>query len=104
MEEYIKVAKLDDIPRVSGKKINVNGKGVALFKHNNSIFAIRNSCPHQGADLADGHISESKVVCPLHRWQFDIETGEFTGNESIRIPTYKTKVEDNDVYILLHDE
>ena len=104
MSRYIKIAGVDDVPRVSGKKIKVNGKSIALFKHKNNIYAIRNSCPHQGADLADGYISESKVVCPLHRWSFDLKTGAFVGNENIRIPTYEVKVENNDVYILLEDE
>jgi len=101
LAEYIKVAKYDDIPGVSGKKVKVNGKYIALFKHKNQIFAIRNSCPHQGADIADGHVIEGKAICPLHNWAFDLETGAFTGNENIRIPTYKTKIENNDVYILL---
>ena len=104
MSEYKKVAKYDEIPGVSGKKVKINGKSIALFKHNKKIFAIRNSCPHQGADLADGHISESKVICPLHRWSFDLASGAFSGNENIRIPTYKVKVENNDVYILVENE
>lgn len=104
MAKFIKIAEVDDVPRVSGKKIRVNGKSIALFKHKNNIYAIRNSCPHQGADLADGHISESKVVCPLHRWKFNFEDGAFTGNENIRIPTYQTKVKNNDVYILWDEE
>jgi len=101
LAEYIKVAKYDDIPGVSGKKIKVNGKYIALFKYKNKIYAIRNSCPHQGADIAEGHVKEGKAICPLHNWAFDLETGAFSGNENIRIPAYKTKIEDNDVYILL---
>ena len=104
MAEFIKIAVLDDIPRASGKKIKVNGKYIALFNYKNKIYAIRNSCPHQGADLADAHISDSKVVCPLHRWSFDLKTGAFSGNENIQIPTFEVKVENNDVYIFWDDE
>ena len=103
MAEYIKVAKYDDIPGVSGKKIKVSGKYIALFKYKNQVFAIRNSCPHQGADLADGHVNQGKAVCPLHSWAFDLESGAFSGNENIRIPTYKTKVENDEVYILMEE-
>jgi NAD(P)H-dependent nitrite reductase small subunit len=100
LSRFIKVAKLNTIPNVKGKKVKVKGRYIALFKYKNKIYAINNSCPHQGADLSDGHIKESNVVCPLHNWQFDLKTGAFSGNENIRIPTYKTKVEDNDVFIL----
>jgi nitrite reductase (NADH) small subunit len=104
LAEFIKIAVVDDIPRASGKKIKINGKYIALFKYGNKIYAIRNSCPHQGADLAEGHISDSKVVCPLHRWSFDLKTGAFSGNENIRVPTYEVKVEKDEVYILWDSE
>ncbi len=103
-DKYRKVISIDSIPRKTGKKIKIENKSIALFKYKNNVYVIRNSCPHQGADLADGHVKDGKVVCPLHRWMFDLETGAFTGNEKIRIPTYKSKVEDNEVYILLDDE
>ena len=101
MAEYIKVAKYDDIPGVSGKKVKVNGKYIALFKYKKQIYAIQNNCPHQGADLTEGRVKDGKAVCSLHSWAFDLETGAFSGNENIRIPTYETKVENNEVYILL---
>ncbi len=97
---YIKVAKVDEIPGVSGKNISVNGESIALFKYRNTIYAIRNSCPHQGANLSGGHVKNGKAVCPLHSWMFDLKTGAFTGNENITLPTYKTKVEGNDIYVL----
>lgn len=101
MSKFIKVARFDDIPRASGKKIKINGQYIALFKIKNNIYAIRNSCPHQGADLADGHVKDLHAVCPLHQWSFNLKTGAFSGNENIKIPTYKTKVKNNEVYILL---
>ena len=104
MAEYIKVAKIHEIPGISGKKISINGKKIALFKNKDSVFAIRNSCPHQGAELSEGHISDSNVVCPLHGWQFDLKTGTFSGNENIRIPTYKVKVEKDEVFIFMETE
>ena len=104
MAEYIKVAKIHEIPGISGKRLNINGKKIALFKKKNSVYAIRNSCPHQGAELSEGHIIDSNVVCPLHGWQFNLKTGSFSGNENIRIPTYRVKVENDDVYILMNNE
>jgi nitrite reductase/ring-hydroxylating ferredoxin subunit len=100
---YKKVAKYDGIRGASGKKIVVNGIAIALFKLNKQIFAIQNNCPHQGADLADGHVQGGKAVCPLHRWMFDLKTGAFSGNDNIRIPTYQTKVQGNDVYLLIDE-
>jgi UDP-MurNAc hydroxylase len=39
-------------------------------------FTIQRFCPHQGADLAEGWVEEGRyVVCPRHRWQFDLQNG-----------------------------
>lgn len=101
MFSFTKIAEYDQIPEGKAKKISVNGKTIALFKYNKNIYAIQNSCPHQGADLADGYVQDGQAVCPLHRWMFNLQSGAFSGNESIRIPTFKTKVEGNKVYILI---
>ena len=100
-KKFFKITNINSIPETKGKKISIGKKSIALFKYGGKIFAIQNSCPHQGADLADGFVKDGKVVCPLHNWAFDLETGAFSGNENIRIPTYKTKVENNEVYILI---
>ncbi|NVJ05166.1 MBL fold metallo-hydrolase [Myxococcus sp. AM001] len=39
-------------------------------------FSIQRFCPHQGADLSEGWVEEGRyLVCPRHRWQFDLEAG-----------------------------
>src|SRR5688572_14178408 len=32
-------------------------------------------CPHQGADLAMGHVTDGRIVCPWHNLPFDTATG-----------------------------
>ncbi|MFC2088669.1 Rieske (2Fe-2S) protein, partial [Calditrichota bacterium] len=75
------MATVDLVPLNKGKKIIIGEKSIALFKHGHKIYAIQNNCPHQGADLADGHIKNDRVVCPLHGWAYNLETGVFIGNE-----------------------
>ncbi len=39
-------------------------------------YTIARYCPHQGADLAQGWVeSGSYLVCPRHRWRFNLEDG-----------------------------
>ncbi|MFP2908681.1 Rieske 2Fe-2S domain-containing protein [Pyxidicoccus sp. 3LFB2] len=46
--------------------VNVGGKR----------FSIQRFCPHQGADMSEGWVEEGRyLVCPRHRWQFDMENG-----------------------------
>jgi UDP-MurNAc hydroxylase len=36
-------------------------------------WSIQRFCPHQGADLSAAWVQGSCVVCPRHRWRFDLE-------------------------------
>ncbi len=50
-------------------------------------FSVHRYCPHQGADLSAAWIEKGRyLVCPRHRWQFDLENeGKCTFNDcSIR--------------------
>jgi UDP-MurNAc hydroxylase len=45
-------------------------------------YSIRRYCPHQGGDLSQGWMEQGRfLVCPRHRWQFDIlQSGRCTTN------------------------
>ncbi|KAI0263567.1 hypothetical protein BC834DRAFT_886329 [Gloeopeniophorella convolvens] len=64
-------------------------------EHNiNQLYAMESACPHLGADLSHADIEEydgsTVVVCPWHRYDFDIETGDsMTG---LKACIYKVEV------------
>jgi UDP-MurNAc hydroxylase len=45
-------------------------------------YSVRRYCPHQGGDLAQGWMEQGRfLVCPRHRWQFDLlRSGRCTTN------------------------
>ena len=55
------VAKLGDIPHCGSKLIMVDDQPIALFNIGGKILAWDNRCPHRGASLADGNISEDVI-------------------------------------------
>jgi len=46
-------------------------------------------CPHQGADLAMGHVTDGRIVCPWHNLPFDPATGQ-SPCQSLRPLSVKT--------------
>ena len=40
-----------------------------------AVRAVLSSCPHGNGRLGDGTIQGDEIVCPLHRWRFDLTTG-----------------------------
>ena len=44
---------------------------VAFADENGEIGVLDGYCPHMGADLSQGELSEGRVVCAFHHWAFD---------------------------------
>ena len=100
---FIAVAQLDDMEDDIGTLVEIDGVKLALFKfEDDTVSAIANTCPHQGAPLSEGWFDQDDgcVTCPLHAWDFDVRTGQRTnGPESV--PSYETRVVDGVVEIAL---
>lgn len=99
MAEFTKVARVAEIEAGEGTTVSLNDKEVALFNVGGNIFALDNTCPHQGGPLGDGFLDDKIVTCPLHGWQFDVTTGCNSLNPAVQVNCYQVKVENGDVLI-----
>lgn len=70
------VTTLGDLPPGTGRAFTVAGRRLALFNADGHIFAIDDTCPHQGASLAEGSLEGTTLVCPWHAAEFDITCGK----------------------------
>lgn len=96
------VNSLDAIlPVGSAKEAEVNGKSICLSRTEKGIYAVDNKCPHQNALLSSGYCTEkNEVVCPWHKYSFDLETGRQTQVENgLAIRTYPTKIENENLLV-----
>ncbi|KAJ1304168.1 hypothetical protein OPQ81_008568 [Rhizoctonia solani] len=72
-----------------------------------NLYAMESTCPHLGADLSradveldpDPEIEEmtAAVVCPWHRYDFDLRTGE--SSTGLKACAYPVELRDRDVWI-----
>ena len=99
MGEFVKVARKSEVPTDSGKLVQINGQDIALFKVNDKIYAIYNTCPHQGGPLAEGGLDGKMVTCPWHGWEFDVTSGKCSFNDTIRQPTFQVKEDGDDIFL-----
>ena len=65
-----------DIPPREGRALILGGREIAIFNLGTRFLAIDNRCPHKGGPLSDGIVSANTVVCPLHAWKINLETGD----------------------------
>ena len=73
---------------------------IAIFKINGEIHAWDNRCPHRGASLSDGYISENTIQCKYHLWEFDIVKKCSVDNSKVKVKTFKIKIIDDSIYII----
>jgi nitrite reductase (NADH) small subunit len=73
---FIAVCDLDELPVGLGRAFRVGEHSIALFRtRTGKVFAVANQCPHRGGPLADGMLAGEQVVCPLHAFRFDPQSG-----------------------------
>lgn len=101
MSNFVKVAKLTDVPAGGSKLVEVNRTRIALFNLDGEIYAIEDVCTHDGGPLVEGKIVNGhQVQCPRHGARFDIRTGaalSFPAFEPTK--TYAVQVRDGEIWI-----
>jgi nitrite reductase [NAD(P)H] small subunit len=78
-EIFAMVCKSVDVYEGKGKQIKFPedlDMQIALFRMKGIVYALENICPHRHADkIFDGIIKDMTVMCPLHGWTYEIDTG-----------------------------
>ena len=102
MEDYKKIANLNDLNDGEVKKIEFDDKAIALFKVDGNYFATDDTCTHEKASISKGEIEGDIVTCPHHGARFDIKTGQALSLPAMfPLKTYQIKVDGNDIKIML---
>lgn len=80
--------------------LHVGKKKICIAHTKEGLFAISDKCPHNGASLSNGHCTEeNRIVCPVHRYQFDLKTGRAKSGGGDAAETYPIEVRDDGVFI-----
>jgi nitrite reductase (NADH) small subunit len=101
--KWVRVTQCENIPLREGRSLTIDTCEIAIFNLGDRFFAIDSACPHKGGPLSEGIVSGTTVVCPLHAWKVDLNTGCVVGQASsiACVKTYPTRVRDGVVYVEL---
>lgn len=105
------ICPVQELPAGERKIVEIGKRSIGVFNVKGSLYAIKNTCPHQGAELCRGTVGgtmlptenpgeynyaldEQILRCPWHFWEFDITTGEMIFvPEPYRVKTYEVAIE-----------
>ena len=80
--------------------LEVDGKKITLAKFKEDYFAFAQKCPHASGRMAQGYINPlGQVVCPLHRYAFDMKNGRNTTGEGYFLKTYPVELRPHGLFI-----
>ena len=95
------------IPPREGRSVLIEDREIAIFNLGDSFLATDSRCPHKGGPLCDGIVTGRSVVCPLHAWKINLESGaiERPGTaDHFAVQTYPVRIDDGIVTVCLTTE
>ena len=99
--DQIDLGSIDFIPLGEGRAYTLGGKTIAVFRQRDGrLFATDNACPHKAGPLADGLVGSGRVICPLHMWKIDLETGRCLGEDGA-VLTYPVRAVNGRILVTL---
>ena len=102
MAAYIKVATTSELAPGQSKRVEAQGKRIALFNLGGSVYAIDDTCTHRGGPLSEGQVEGSVVTCPWHGAKFNIATGVVLGPPArAGVASFRTRVSGSDIEVEL---
>lgn len=100
MDNWYKVATLEEIPLLGSRVVKTGQGDIALFRTAESeVFALHDKCPHKGGPLSQGIVFGKKVACPLHGWNISLEDGNAVAPDLGCARTIASKIEGGDVLL-----
>ncbi|MFA5960506.1 MAG: Rieske (2Fe-2S) protein [Tatlockia sp.] len=109
--------ELQDLQQKIRETAVIDGHKILFIWHEDKVHAVQSQCPHFKLPLAKGKITENcSLVCPFHKSEFDLETGEVKCwspwppavgkllakfSKPKRLKIYPTKLEDGMIFVNL---
>jgi len=99
MASFVEVARAEQLPPGSGIVVRADGKDIAIFNVDGTIFAIDDSCRHQGLSLGTSKLEGKIVTCRGHGWKYDVTTGSTLASPGFGVAAYPVKIVDGKIMV-----
>ena len=96
------VARLTDLEAGTARRVQVNGRPVALVRCGDDVYAISDICSHANVSLSEGEIlcADREIECWKHGSTFSLVDGEPQSLPATQpVPVYEVEVRDGDVIV-----
>lgn len=81
------------------KKVKAGSKDICVVGYEGKLYAIGASCPHAGAELSGGWCKDGKIVCPFHRYSYDLATGKGSTGQNDYVDVYPVEIREGKIFV-----
>ncbi|WP_129715668.1 Rieske (2Fe-2S) protein [Pedobacter sp. SYP-B3415] len=97
---WVRIMSKQEIPEGDFVRcLKADGKKVCLIRHGQELVATQATCPHAGGHFSGGWCKNGMLVCPIHRYEYDLRTGRGAAGQGDYIDLYPVALKDDGVYI-----
>jgi len=81
------------------QQILINGKKLCMVREQGQLYVVQNTCPHAGGILSGGWCKNGYLICPIHRYAYNLTTGRGAEGQGDYIDTYPVESRPDGIYI-----
>lgn len=94
-----RLASISEVPENTPYAVSAAGVDIVLIRRGGDVSALYGRCAHRGALMADGRVDGDVVVCGVHGWRYEIETGVSPVNPAVSLRAFPAWVSDGSVFV-----
>ncbi len=98
-QRWHKLCSLGELAAGVTKIVELNGEHLYATRLKQEVRVFDAICPHHASNLSFARISQGKVECPLHGWQFEVASGQCIRGGSNLIER-RVKIENDILYVI----
>jgi nitrite reductase/ring-hydroxylating ferredoxin subunit/DMSO/TMAO reductase YedYZ heme-binding membrane subunit len=98
-EGFVSVCDISEIEENRAKIFCIDKERIAVYRFENSLYAIHNVCKHQGGPLGEGKIIDGCITCPWHGYQYLPNNGQSPPPFKEKVSTYDVRIEGTKVWL-----
>jgi len=84
--------------------VTVKNKKICLASFREQWYGFAYKCPHASGIMADGYVDAvGNIVCPVHRYKFNLQNGRNSSGEGYYLKTYPVEQRADGIYVGLEE-
>lgn len=99
---WVPIADTENVPVTENEiqEVAAGHKKICMTRLDGKLYAFARKCPHAGGFLSEGHIDNyGNIVCPVHRYKYNIKNGYNSSGEGYYLSTYPVEEREDGIYV-----